>query len=93
MEAAVRRTQHELRAKGDGHTLAALRDEAASVAADDIPGAIEAARAEHETANRTAQTLAARVATAQAEMERQAQEDVATQARRTSRPRSPRCAA
>jgi uncharacterized protein YhaN len=80
MQAAVRRAEHALLATGDGLSLAQLRAETASISADDIPGAIERAREEHDAANREAQALAARVATSQADMDRQAAENTATQA-------------
>lgn len=80
MLATVQRGESELLAKGDGHSIAALRAEFASVVTDDVPGAIDVARAEHDAENTAAQALAARVATAQADMERQALEDTATRA-------------
>lgn len=80
MEAALRHAAQDLRGKGDGHTLAALREDVASIPADDIPGAIETAQAERDSASREAQGLSARVATLRVAMEQEAQADAATEA-------------
>jgi uncharacterized protein YhaN len=80
MAEAVRRGERDLHERGDGRPLSQLRSEAASMPVDDIPGAIEMAQTEHDTANRDAQALAARVATTQREMDEQALANTATQA-------------
>jgi len=76
----VRRGERNLHEKGDGRTLAQLRNEAESIPVDEIPGAIELAHSERDTANRDAQALAARDATTRAEMDQQALATTATQA-------------
>jgi len=80
MAEAVRRGERNLHEKGDGRTLAQLRNEAESIPVDEIPGAIELAHSERDTANRDAQALAARDATTRAEMDQQALATTATQA-------------
>jgi uncharacterized protein YhaN len=80
MTEAVRRGERDLHEKGDGRPLSQLRTEAASMPVDDIPGATEMAQAERDAANRDAQALAARAATARAEMDAQALACTATQA-------------
>ena len=80
MTETLRRGQAELHAKGDGHSVTELRREVEAVAMDDIVGAIGLAQNERDAANAEAQSLAARVATMQAEMAQQAAADNATRA-------------
>ena len=80
MADTLRRSEAELHAKGDGHSVTELRREVEAVAMDDIVGAIGLAQRDRDAANADAQSLAARVATMQAEMAQQAAADSATRA-------------
>jgi uncharacterized protein YhaN len=73
-EAAHREAERELRDKGDGIDTAGLQADVAGIAPDDVPAGIEAAERDRDAAMVALQGLAARIATGQADLDRQAHE-------------------